>query len=798
MSSPDPFAPLTTRINSIKEQETNLEPVPITPVPLRASPARLRHSQFGEPSATWTYKTEGGLVLGHVARFEAPNGKQILPRTWCRLADGAEAWRWRAFESPRPLYNLDLLHGRPGDVVLLVEGEKTADAAQQCCPNYVAVTWPGGTNAIRKVDWSPLTERDVIVWPDADEPGRKAARDTAELVLEAGAASVSLVELPDDLPTGWDLADPVPEGVDVYHLLATARPISAATELPSGYAMTARGLVWSEPDDEESPELLLAGPFEIVAETRDRDGSAWGVLLRWKDHDGREHHFALPRSILAGDGADARRVLLDGGLYVAPRRAARERLTAFLTLVHSGARVTATTRIGWHGSAFVLPEESIRGRGGERHILQGVGAGDHALHQKGSLQEWQDHVAAYAVGNSRLVLALSTAFAASLVGPCQAESAGIHLRGASSTGKSTALAMAGSVWGGGEPGGYVRSWRATANGLEGVALGHCDSLLCLDELGELGAADAGEVAYMLANGTGKSRSTRDGSVRKAARWRLLFLSSGEIGLAEKAAELGSGRRLAPGQQVRILDLPADGGVDLGVFEHLQGFPSAELMARQLKTDSANYYGTAARKFLRYIVKDLEGLRTVVSARSKDFIERYVPDEADGQVQRAANRFALIAAAGEIAVEAGVVPWPPGEATKAAGRCFGDWLNSRGGTEAPELREGIEQVRAFLLAHGISRFVPAWEVPLNDAVPTREIAGYRKQEGEGWDYYVTTSAWRKELCAGYNAQSIAAALAERGMLLVQDDRHRAKAIKIPGHNKVRAYHLRAAFLEADRE
>jgi uncharacterized protein (DUF927 family) len=99
---------------------------------------------------------------------------------------------------------------------------------------------------------------------------------------------------------------------------------------------------------------------------------------------------------------------------------------------------------------------------------------------------------------------------------------------------------------------------------------------------------------------------------------------------------------------------------------------------------------------------------------------------------------------------------------------------------------------------MSRFVPAWEPTLKEAVPTCEVAGFRKQEGEGWDYYVTTAAWREELSAGYNPQSIAAALVERGMLLVQDERHRAKAIKIPGHNKVRAYHLRAAFLEGDRE
>jgi putative DNA primase/helicase len=115
-------------------------------------------------------------------------------------------------------------------------------------------------------------------------------------------------------------------------------------------------------------------------------------------------------------------------------------------------------------------------------------------------------------------------------------------------GKSTALAVAGSVWGGGEHGGYVRPWRATANGLEGVALGYCDALLCLDELAQISARDAGEVAYMLANGAGKSRSARDGSVRPAARWRVLFLSSGEIGLADKVAGTGAGSALQPGSR----------------------------------------------------------------------------------------------------------------------------------------------------------------------------------------------------------------------------------------------------------
>lgn len=56
---------------------------------------------------------------------------------------------------------------------------------------------------------------------------------------------------------------------------------------------------------------------------------------------------------------------------------------------------------------------------------------------------------------------------------------------------------------------------------------------------------------MLANGSGKARATRDGSARKSAHWRLLFLSSGEIGLADKVAEDNRGRRAAAGSLIQM-------------------------------------------------------------------------------------------------------------------------------------------------------------------------------------------------------------------------------------------------------
>jgi putative DNA primase/helicase len=464
-------------------------------------------------------------------------------------------------------------------------------------------------------------------------------------------------------------------------------------------------------------------------------------------------------------------------------------------MVRSPERARATGRIGWHGNAFVLPDEMIWGGPPvETILLQQTGPAKHSFRVRGSLSDWQNNVAKFAVGNSRLILALSSAFAAALIEPCNAESGGIHLRGASSTGKSTALIVAGSVWGGGEPGGYVRSWRATANGLEGVALAHCDALLCLDELSQVPAREAGEVAYMLGNGSGKSRSNREGYARMAAHWRTLFLSSGELSLADKIAEDGRGRRTAGGHSVRLIDLPADAGAGLGLFEDLHGFASADAFARYLKSASNAAYGVAARAFLRQVGNELESIRKAIAEHNRKFAENLIDENADGQVLRVAQRFALIGAAGEIAATAGILPWSPGAAIEAAARCFRDWIDVRGGIEPSDIKDGIEQVRAFIAAHGLSRFLPVWE-PQGSEQIIRDVAGYRKREGDGWEYYVTASAWKDEICKGFNAPTIASALVDRELMLAPEKgRHLTRLVRVPEHGRQRLYHLTSKLIE----
>ncbi|MFN2310411.1 MAG: DUF927 domain-containing protein, partial [Gammaproteobacteria bacterium] len=169
----------------------------------------------------------------------------------------------------------------------------------------------------------------------------------------------------------------------------------------------------------------------------------------------------------------------------------------------------------------------------------------------GTLDGWRDEIAALASGNPLLVVAVATAFTGPLVEPLGLENSMLHLRGGSSCGKSTLLGCAASVWRG--PDG-VRRWRATDNGLEGVAERSNGMLLALDELAEIDGKAADAANYMLGNGQGKARATSTGAIATAAHWRLTILSSGEISLDEKLAE--AGRTAKAGQAVRALDIAA--------------------------------------------------------------------------------------------------------------------------------------------------------------------------------------------------------------------------------------------------
>ena len=192
--------------------------VPKIPVPDDV-PKKLPPHKLGIPSVVWDYVDTSGQLLGAIARFETPDGKELRPLTYCEK-NGIREWRWKAMTTPRPLFALDRMAQNPTLPVLVVEGEKTAVAAQALFPDYVVTTSPGGAQASVKAFWGYLKDRRVTIWPDNHKEGVGYAMSVSILAGNAGAESVAIVDVPFDFPDKWDLADPLPKGWDLDDIKA--------------------------------------------------------------------------------------------------------------------------------------------------------------------------------------------------------------------------------------------------------------------------------------------------------------------------------------------------------------------------------------------------------------------------------------------------------------------------------------------------------------------------------------------------------------------------------------------------
>jgi len=534
--------------------------------------------------------------------------------------------------------------------------------------------------------------------------------------------------------------------------------------------------------DKNGNLVRIASFFAVTGLTRTAHGEDWGRLLEWKDKDGRPHRWNMSEGMAEGDPREITRTLASGGVTIA--RGYRQHLVDYI-MASDADFVLLTDRLGWHGDQFVMPSHVIGT--GERVIFQG-GQGDYGLSQRGTVEEWTANVAALAVGNTRLTFAIAAAFAAPLAEAVH-ESGGVHFVGSSSSGKSTALAAAASVYG--KPAAYAHRWRATGNGLEGVCVTRNNLLLVLDELGEVSPHEAGGTAYLITNGGGKVRARQDGTSRQPKRWNTLLLSAGEVGLAQHMAE--GGKQVKAGQELRLVDISADAGQGLGMFENLHGLEGGAVFADRLKAVTSEYYGTAGEAFLAEVAdSDKEGSKQAaiesVDTMQKDFVKDVVPAGACGQVSRVAGRFGLIAAAGELANGLGLCGWEEGASIAAAKTLFNEWLTARDGLGDAEDANGVSCVRAFLTAHAESRFSPMDDLGNNTKTINR--AGYWRREGGTDTFYILPEAWRQEVCKGQDPRRVAKAVKAMGALL-HDSGLLLKKKRLPGLGTVNCYVVTSA-------
>lgn len=837
--------------------------VAVLPIPaesMRSIPTK--HGKHGLPSKVWVYKDAAGLALWVLYRFDLgpdEDGKPrkvFAPLTWCAsTADGTLQWRWQGLPEPRPLLHLDELAKRAADPVVLCEGEKAADAAAVLLPHYVATCWPNGTNSWQKADFAPLAGRNVLLWPDNDAPGLTCMNAVAEHLRQLGAVSVRIMAMggfsqqpclthgKPALASGghWavgdDAADALAKGWTAAHLAeleragelfapmpaagipAAATPMAPAEKakpassrkaptkpkpatLPGGFRVTADGVFYAGDDGEARP---VCSPLTIMARTRDDKGGNWGLLVEFDDPDGAKKRLNIPQSAMAGEfGKEVLSPLVNMGLRLAGSRSGRNTrndLQSYLQGYDSSDRARLVTRLGWHGDAYLLPDQQIGASTEHLHFYE-AGTPLPPISQAGTLEQWQQQIGALCVGNHRLAFAVCIAFAGPLLHLMGQESGGFHFYGVSSTGKSTTGRVACSVYG---PPAFERSWRSTDNALESIAAAHSDGLLVLDEISQCDPRIVGETVYMLGNGTGKARANDRGQVgRQAQEWRVLFLSSGEYTLAQHMAE--AHKTLKAGMEIRMLAIAADTGKGHGVFDTLHGFDGGAALSDALQARVGKFYGSPLVAFLTALCEP--GKRNAYTAILRGTLERFaveaLPATASGQAHRAAARFALAAAAGELATALGVTGWPDGMAITAARVCFDAWLAERGGAGNLEGDAIVTRLRLVVERYGENRFT-RWDAiaaKTDDHAPrTSDRLGFRRtmEHGAGdmlytsVTYYFLSTAWSDDVFKGINVRTVNRELIARGILEPSSDGKASQSITLPGMPKCRAYVVSARAL-----
>ncbi|MFJ1336527.1 DUF927 domain-containing protein [Pseudomonas caricapapayae] len=529
-----------------------------------------------------------------------------------------------------------------------------------------------------------------------------------------------------------------------------------------------------ESDDDKADRPItdewIATPVTVAARTTNSDDGSEGRFLRLFTDSGPKE-WIIPMEVFGGSGEDARRTLFGMGVIIALKK--RGQFMEYLLDQRPAEVFSTTCRPGWHESgAFVLPGRTI---GSDKVRYQASAKGQNLFSVRGSLDGWKTEVAAKCEGNPVLTLAIGCALAGPLLSLVGVLGGGVHLVGDSSSGKSLAQLIGSSVWG--DPGIFAASWDMTKGGLEIEASSRNDTMLPLDEIKRADPKRVQEMAYSLANGQGKGTMTRDREARGKLSWRLLALSSGERSLSEHAAI--SGNAAHAGAELRMVDVNA-GTRTHRAFDELHGLEGADFH-RQLTVAVGANHGHIGPAFVEKLLAsdDRPGLLEDFAGIRAQFVE----DNA--QAGRVADRFAVIALAGEMAIAYGLLPWTPGTALADCQLLYGEWLSRVGGGNAED-RQILAGILDFIDKHGSSRFSD-----VEDQTPDTKVfnrAGYWEVVGTKRLYLFNKSALT-EAAHGHGLARVVKALECAGALAKHDtdrDSRRTKKYRLPAGGSARLY------------
>ena len=788
--------------------------------------ADCRRCNSPDVSNLYVYRNPDGDEIAAVRRMNRPDGTKGF--SYCGITcHGGSVTCDLQVPDQLPLYNADLVANNPEAPLVMVEGEKCADALS-CFEDVIGVTWPCGANSVGKVDFSLLAGRTVYICPDNDKVGRAAMKKVEGELAKVGATVPGTIDISDMAieVTGenrpkFDIADAISAGLsfktfhevnerfgmptDTFDSSVAEEPIAGPPavrsnpvletvselygvrpELRGKYILDERGLRMV---GEDKPDLFLSSPIVVLGRTRSGpDGKAWGYLLAFRTPIGLWRTIDVPAELIANTGAELRARLQKAGVTISQGKEARQNFNVFISSTAPDRIIRIVDTCGWHDGIFVMRDQMISATN-EVTLLPSediAGKLTSTMYRTGGDPDAWKEVPVLMGRTSHGIFAMSAALAGPLLKPLGLMGGGFHLFAPSSVGKTTTLIACGSIWGGGDGIGNMCSWRLSLNGPEAIAATHDDNLLCLDEIASAQRDELTKISYMMANGVGKQRANIDGSARPVASWRNVILSSGEVPFSAAASDSGKGG--SAGSAVRMIDLPfkiADEDKALGTAEE------ARRHMDRVRDLSLRNYGFAGPQFVRFLV-DEPKLFGVAKELIETFRVSLGIEDADGQIKRVSGLFGLCAAAGEIATQKGIFPWAEGAALEAARVCFRAWLEHRGSGRPMEEVNGLRQVVDFFETYGDAHFEVI--VPKDEAGDpaegwtrpgiVRERYGFRSRATEPI-YYVNPEAW-KRICTGFDPKYIAQLLRDQ-KALIHDPGRLQYSFRLPGASGPRKFY-----------
>jgi putative DNA primase/helicase len=524
----------------------------------------------------------------------------------------------------------------------------------------------------------------------------------------------------------------------------------------------------------------ICGPIQLIENRLILGSNVVQIAIEFKDVSGFTKRIVVPRSEAHAPSRLMER-LADHGWECFDPQATKIFLESRVRERPPQKSVFTALSPGWQTlpdskrMVYVTNNDLYQTNSGKHNVVlvEGMEAG---FASSGDLGDWNEHVGHFCIGNPLVQFAVCVMLASFVLRLTGFQNIGFHFAGPKKRCKTTALNVAASVVGSAD---NVKSWHSTANALEPTAMSRNDAVLILDEMGQGDPKDVSKAVYNLMNGQMKSTLTPDRKLNAATRFVGLVMSSREDDLATHLKQ--GGLNIKGGQLLRLVSIPVP--KKCGTLPELHGYANVSALATAFNQHTARYFGTLAPPFLDYLVKHQTKLKASLPTDVMETANRLlagldgIPDQ--GMYDSVAKGFALVAVAGELAIEKDFLSWEKNQAFDAARECFQAWARHEQRASAMTDESVLRHLRKFFQSESASKFAPLSEF---EASNLPHLAGYKHTVDGHEAFLVFRAYFESTVCEKFGRRAAIRVLKKLDLLVLGARGTPTRQITIPSDKR----------------